>query len=79
MWKRISSLSYILKLHKQNYSLCQSSIFAGHQDVIKMFLKINEKFSYQILYLVLEHISQDVTYVNYTEMKMPSLDSYNTG
>ena len=34
---------------------------------------------YHIQYIIIELMLKDGTYVSYSEMKSPSLDSYNTG
>ena len=53
------------------------SIFGGYQGVIKTCLTINERFSYQISFIIIEYISKDLTYASYTEMEDLSLDIYN--
>ena len=50
-------------------ALYHSSLFVGHQGVIKMYFTISDKFMSPTLYITLDLILKDVTYANWQAMK----------
>ena len=56
--------------------LYHSSLFAGHQGVIKTYLTIGDTFFIPGLIHIYVHILRDVIFVNYLERKSHLQDSY---